>query len=166
MRTTAYESYLENEVLTADPLKLVQLLYRGALETIGNARRYLASGDIQSRSKAIGKALNILNELIQSLDHDNGGELSLSLLRLYDYVQRLLIDANARQHDAPLAEAERLLSTLFEAWQQCDPGTPAATSRHQTSRYGAEESESCICGSTGELRLGAERTRGQASPQS
>ena len=116
MRTTAYESYLENEVLTADPVKLVQLLYRGALEAIGNARRSLASRDIPCRSKAITKALNILNELIQSLDHDNGGELSLNLLRLYDYVQRLLLDANARQADAPLAEAERLLCTLFEAW--------------------------------------------------
>lgn len=142
MRITAYENYLENEVLTADPLKLVQLLYRGALETIGNARRYLVSGDIRGRSKAIVKALNILNELIQSLDHDKGGELSLSLLRLYDYAQRLLIDANARQEDAPLAEAERLLSTLLEAWQECGLGTPvAATSGYPPSQYGASEAK-------------------------
>lgn len=143
MRTTAYESYLENEVLTADPLKLVQLLYRGALETIGNARRYLASGDIQSRSKAIAKALNILNELVQSLDHAKGGELSRNLLRLYDYAQGLLIDANARQTDDPLAEAERLLSTLFEAWLQCDPATPAAaTSGCRTTGYSFAECDS------------------------
>src|SRR5437870_1267436 len=97
MRTNAYQNYFEDDILTADPLRLVQLLYRGALENIASARRHLASGDIRSRSKAISKALDILTELIQCLDHERGGELSQNLLRVYDYAQRLLIDGNARQ---------------------------------------------------------------------
>jgi flagellar protein FliS len=136
MRKNAYHSYRENEVLTADPLNLIQLLYRAALESIGNSRRYLASNDIQSRSKAIGKAICIVNELVQSLDHEKGGELSRNLLRLYDYVQRLLIEANARQIDAPLAESERLLSTLLEAWQQCDPPCLAPKIEHRAAESG------------------------------
>ncbi|MGI8743252.1 MAG: flagellar export chaperone FliS [Bryobacteraceae bacterium] len=134
MRPTAYRNYFEDEILSADPVKLVQLLYRGALNAIGSARRYLAAGDIQARSRAVTKAINILTELVQSLDHARGGELSQNLLRVYDYSQRLLIEGNGRQADAPLAEAERLLSTLLEAWQQT-----------QTSHAAEYEPMSCAC---------------------
>ena len=125
MRTNAYQSYFENEILSADPVKLVQLLYRGALDAIGCARGYLKSGDIQARSKALTKAIDILAELVHSLDHTRGGELSQNLGRVYDYTQRLLIESNSRQIDAPLAEAERLLSTLLEAWLHCAPAAQA-----------------------------------------
>ena len=131
MRTNAYQNYLENEILSADPVKLVQLLYRGALDAIGCARDYLASGEIQARSTALTKAMNILTELVLSLDHARGGELSQNLGRVYEYTQRLLIDGNFKQLDAPLVEAERLLRTLLEAWEQSarpQPATPVIRS--------------------------------------
>ncbi len=37
---------------------------------------------------------------------------------------RLLIEANTKQSEAPLAEAESLLSTLAEAWMACTPAGP------------------------------------------
>ena len=121
-----YQNYFENEILAADPLKLVQLLYRGALEALECARRYLRSGDIRARSQAITKALAILHELSSSLDHSRGMELSASLAEMYDYIERLLIDANTRQVEAPLKEAEQLLTTLLEAWQALTPAEPVA----------------------------------------
>ena len=36
--TTVYDRYLEAEVLSADPVKLVWLLYRGALDSVRAAR--------------------------------------------------------------------------------------------------------------------------------
>ena len=135
----AYQNYFENEILAADPLKLVQLLYRGALEAVGCARRYLRSGDIRSRSQAITKALAILHELTTSLDHSRGAELSRSLAGLYDYIERLLIDGNTRQVEAPFREAEQLLSTLLEAWQALTPGEPVAGAN---PGYGEPECES------------------------
>ena len=125
MRHYAHDSYQEAEILCADPLQLVRLLYRGALEEIGKARQCLAARDIAGRSRAITKALQILAELALSLDHERGGQLSRSLVEIYDYVQRLLVDANCRQIDAPLAEAQKLMSTLLEAWEQCRPATAA-----------------------------------------
>jgi flagellar protein FliS len=127
MRQNIYDSYQEAQVLSASPMELVRLLYRGALEAIGGARRCLAAGDIAGRSQAITKALKILVELTSSLDHRQGAELSRTLVELYDYIQRLLIDANCRQQDGPLAEAGTLLTTLLEAWESCEPPreTPA-----------------------------------------
>lgn len=117
MRSNLYQSYLADEILTADPVKLVILLYRGAIDAVGAARRHLAAGDIAARSKSITKATEIVAELVRSLDHERGGDLSLQLLRLYDCILALLVEANSKQQDPPLAQAESLLTTLFNGWQ-------------------------------------------------
>jgi flagellar protein FliS len=112
---------LEAEVLTADPVKLVHLLYKGALEAVGGARRHLANGAIRPRSKQITKAWEILRELLVTLDHSKGGELSQNLAALYTYMQTRLMEANSQQLDAPLREVENLLTTLSEGWSQVLP---------------------------------------------
>jgi flagellar protein FliS len=116
MRPKPYQNCVEEEVLAANPLKLVELLYRGALDSIASARRYLSLGEIRARSRAINKTMEILAELARSLNHEAGGEVSRNLADLYAYMQTLLIEANTRQSDPPLAEAEKLLATLLEAW--------------------------------------------------
>ena len=127
MRSNVYRNFLEEEVLSASPVKLVQLLYGSALEAIGAARRYLRQGDIRARSRAITKAMTIITELSVSLDRDAGGSLSKNLAELYGYVEKLLIEANVGQTDAPLATAERLLNTLLEGWKTL-PQEPATRS--------------------------------------
>ncbi|HLG98434.1 MAG TPA: flagellar export chaperone FliS [Bryobacteraceae bacterium] len=116
MRSKGYQNYFDDEVLNASPVQLVQMLYRGVLDSIASARRHLRLGDIRSRSRSISKAIAILTELAGSLDSKQGGELSRNLAQLYDYVQRLLIQANIEQRDKPLVEAEQLVSKLAQAW--------------------------------------------------
>lgn len=125
MALDARLAYIENEILQADPIRLIQLLYRGAIDAVGKARTHVREGDIPARSNQITKASNIVTELALSLDRDQGGELAVNLAELYDYIQRRLQDANFRQIEEPLAEVERLLTTLLEAWDQCAPGTVA-----------------------------------------
>src|SRR5712692_6921401 len=129
MRTKHYQNYLEEEVMAANPLQLVRLLYRGALDCITAARRHLRLGEIRARSVAISKTMAIVAELARSLDAERSGELSHSLAELYGYVQSLLIEANIRQSDSPLAEAEKLLSTLLEAWEYCAKNDDGGASR-------------------------------------
>jgi flagellar secretion chaperone FliS len=124
MRTNGYKNYLEHEVLEAQPVKLVQLLYRGALDSIASARRHLREGDIRARSQSITKAMLIVTELSLSLNAEHAGDLSRRLRDLYGYVQKLLIKANFAQREPPLIEAERLLFTLHEAWTECRASEP------------------------------------------
>ncbi len=128
MRTKSYQSYYEDDVLGASPLKLVQLLYRAALDSIAAARRFVRLGDIRSRSRAVSKAMTIVTELSLSLNVEQGGELSRKLAQLYGYVEKLLIRANFEQREQPLEEAERLLSTLAEAWATIIPEERASVS--------------------------------------
>ncbi len=129
MRSNAYQNYLENEVLTADPMKLVVLLYQGALDSMMAARLQTDSGNQAERAKLIGKALSIVWELNNSLDMRGGRELSAQLAQLYGYVRGRLNEARFNLSDLPLLEAEQLLGTLLEAWRQCENSQPAGKSR-------------------------------------
>jgi len=115
--TDPYAAYLETNVLGATPLELVRMLYAGALDAVRTARTCLANGQIAERARAVSKAVEIVAELNNSLDL-SAGELPQHLARLYDYIQRRLLDGNFQQTDAPFAEAQGLLETVAEAWAQ------------------------------------------------
>jgi flagellar protein FliS len=144
MATNAYEAYLESQILTADPVELVEILFRAALDSIRRAREEIRQGRIQERSRAITRASAVLNELALSVNHDAGGPLSRNLVELYAYLQQLLIDANTRQQEAPLQEAERLVDSLAEAWHACRAGSSpaAAVDPEAATEY---TPLSCIC---------------------
>jgi flagellar protein FliS len=112
--------------MSADPIELVHILYEHTVEMVRNARHYLAAGDIPARGKAISRAIAALEELDGSLDRQAGGSLSQNLAGLYQYMRLRLLTANIQQQDAPLAEVEKLLRTLAEAWSAIRPGGPAA----------------------------------------
>ncbi len=109
-------AYLEQRILSADPVELIRILYQSAITEVREARRHLEARDIEARSKSISKSLAILDELCGSLDLSLG-EIAEGLARLYDYIQCQLIDANFRQSDEPLAEVVGLLTTLAEGWE-------------------------------------------------
>ena len=125
------QTYFEDQVLTASPLELLRMLYRGAIDFVAEARRCLAAGDIAGRSKAIDRAQGILEELRGSLDPNAAAEISRNLSALYVYMRQRLTEANLLQKDAPLAETESLLRTMYEAWKNAEapvaetPSAPA-----------------------------------------
>jgi len=134
-----FDRYLEAEVLSADPVKLVCMLYRGAIEATVAARRHLKAREIKERSRQIMRASAILRELSHSLDPQHK-EMSSRLRDLYAYMQKCLLEANARQIDPPLAEVEQLLSTLLEGWKEVAPPAPSVSTE---STGQAHQSVSC-----------------------
>lgn len=119
------DAYVESQVLSANPLELIRLLYEHAFDSVQSARHDLKAGDIAGRSKAVCQAIAVLAELESSLDHASGGAVSRNLEQLYHYIRERLTAGNMLQQDAPLAEAESLLSTLLEAWRGVCAQSPA-----------------------------------------
>src|ERR1700690_1976496 len=126
MANSIHGRYLEAEVMAASPVKLVEMLYRAALEAVGAARRHLRGGNIRERSRSITKAWGIINDLMLSLDHTQGGQIHQSLVELYAYMQGQLLDANGQQTDAPVEEVEKLLTVLAEAGRLIPPAAVAS----------------------------------------
>lgn len=136
------DAYLESQVLTADAMELVRLLYRAAVDATRRAQAHLSAGRIAERARQISKAHAILAQLSVSLDRARGGTLSRNLAELYDYMQRRLLEANGRQKAEPLVEVERLLATLLEGWDQIGAAAaPSAPPRDSDSPLGGESTE-------------------------
>ena len=120
-------TYFEGNVESADPVELVRMLYRAAIEAVEKARQHLREGDIAARSGQLSKAGAILAHLSFSVKPEADAALSRNLIELYDYMQRRLLRANLEQADGPLAEVSSLLNTLLGAWEACQPAeSPAA----------------------------------------
>jgi flagellar protein FliS len=139
------DAYLDTQVLSADPLELVHILYEHTLAMVADARKHLAEGNIAARGRSISRAIAALDELDYSLDRHAGGSLARNLAGLYQYMRTRLLTANIRQEDAPLAEVEALLRTLGEAWSAIRPAGQVESQMHcqarpQISPFAAETS--------------------------
>ena len=130
--TTAINAYttvgLETSVATADPHKLILLLYQGALLAISSAKNQMLRKEIAAKGKYISQAIMIIEEgLKASLDKNAGGELAQNLSDLYEYMSQRLLIANLKNDVAALDEVSRLLSELKGAWEEI---RPLVTSTH------------------------------------
>ena len=112
--------YLTEEVQSADPARLIQLLYQRALRDLHAARELWPA--VASAPKGIHLAVHaqcILKELQLSLNYQEGGELAVTLGRLYEYMQFRLVEIVGRQSESDASEIDEiidLLSSLSEAW--------------------------------------------------
>jgi flagellar protein FliS len=109
----------ETSIPSADPHRLVELLYDGLLNAVGAARSALARGDIRAKCEHINSAVRIIDEgLTSGLNMQTGGEIAIDLKRLYDYCNMRLTTANARNDDAILSEVIEIITPLALAWKQ------------------------------------------------
>ncbi|WP_168013458.1 flagellar export chaperone FliS [Halomonas salinarum] len=109
---------VESSVMSASPHQLISMLFDGAQASIRKARIHMQDGNVAEKGLAISKALDIVyNGLQSSLDAEKGGEIAERLWSLYDYVARLLIEANLRNDPERLDEASVLLESIGSAWR-------------------------------------------------
>ena len=116
-------TYQVQSILTASPGQLILLLYDGALRFLAQAHVALETppGDphrIEVINRNLLKAQNIVAELQGVINHDAGGPVAANLDRLYDYFNRRLLEANLKKDLAPVAEVERLMQELRDAWAE------------------------------------------------
>ncbi len=117
MFSNPYEGQLEQQVLSAEPVELVAIVYDHLIAAIEEARRHLRSGDRAARTRCITKAFGLIGELAYSLDAQQGGEVALNLRRLYGFVGNRLVQAQSYQLEQPLIEARQTLEPLRDAWK-------------------------------------------------
>lgn len=106
----------QTSITDADPHKLIQLLYSGALERINMAKARMQANDYAGKGQLINKATEIIGGLRGFLDFEQGGEFAARLEALYDYMERVLFEANRYNDVQKLDEVADLLRTVKEGW--------------------------------------------------
>jgi flagellar protein FliS len=111
-----YQNYQKINISTADPVRIIVLLYEGAIQNLNQTAR-LFGKDNETASAKLARTLEIINYLRSALDHEKGGEVAFNLERLYDYMRDTLAEANTKRDTAKVQEVIKLLQTLLEGWR-------------------------------------------------
>src|SRR5579859_4516496 len=114
----AYNTYRQTQTQTAAPGELVVMLYRGAARFVGSAVEAIETRNISGAHNGLIRAQAVISELIETLDLERGGEIARNLIRIYEYMNFRLTEANLRKDSEPAREVERLLRELLPAWEQ------------------------------------------------
>ena len=121
--TAAYAQVgLSTSMESADPHKLILMLFDGAAAALNTAKFAMSSGDIPAKGKAISQAIDIItNGLQASLDLEAGGDLAERLAALYEYMSARLLWANLKNDMVVLEEVRGLLAEIHGAWSEIAP---------------------------------------------
>ena len=104
------------EIESASPHRLIQLLMEGALTRIARARGSLERGQLAEKGQQISAAIDIISGLQASLNHEVDGRLSSNFDALYDYMVRRLLQSNLNNEVEGLDEVSDLMREIKSAW--------------------------------------------------
>lgn len=124
MITSPYEKYRQSAVQT-NPSQLLIMLFDGAIRFVRAGMVGIEERDYEKTNLNLGKAQNIMSELMVTLDFSY--EVSNGLLKIYEYINYLLIQANIKKNQEHAKEALGYLVDLRETW---------ATAGKMTAQHG------------------------------
>jgi len=109
-----HAAYQQGQVASADPLRIVVLLYEGAIRFVAQAKDRWS--DPAARGTALGRAHRIVSELLTALDYEQGGEIARNLDGLYHYVLDEITRANVEANPKGLDSVLHVLRELLSGW--------------------------------------------------
>jgi flagellar secretion chaperone FliS len=114
--------YKRTAITSATPGQLVLMLLDGALRFTGQAIEgldnpdYIRSHEISHNN--IVRAQAILVELKGTLNFEKGGQISVVLDRIYDYLLAQLQEANTNKSKEPLLNVIRFTGEIRTTWAE------------------------------------------------
>ncbi len=104
-------------VVDADPHRLIQMLFAGALEQISIAKGCMQRSDLAGKGEAISKAIGIVGGLLDSVNVDaEQKSLGTNLSALYTFVTGRLSEANSNNDELALDQSANVLRELQAGW--------------------------------------------------
>lgn len=113
---TPFNQYQNTQVSTSSPEKLLLMLYDGAINFTRIAIDKMEKKDVAGKGKFIGKAQAIVSELMNTLNHEVGGDVSRRLEQLYIYLIDEYLAANINNSTRSLENALKILTILRDTW--------------------------------------------------
>ncbi len=121
-KNTPADAYMAASVETAPPLKIVRMLYEGAIRFISRAED--AGIETTEGSAWVGRADAIIKELRISLDPTRDVEVCEQLEGLYLFCEEELSRAVREGDGAGLTNACEVLGILKDAWLEAGSVAP------------------------------------------
>lgn len=115
-----------SEVETASRYRLIQILMEHGLTQLTLAAAIIDPAHAVKRREALGKAIDAIETLRQSLSSDYESEpLTQRLDALYSHMTEELVRSNLDSNPARISHVQSLLLTIKSAWDQLPSEKPA-----------------------------------------
>jgi flagellar secretion chaperone FliS len=114
----APNAYRQSSVLTASPGQLVVMLYDGANRFLLQSAVAMREGRPGPAGERLRRAEAIIDELLQTLNMDAGGEVAVSLQSLYVFFKDHLRSARRDQDADKVDDVARMMRELRASWAQ------------------------------------------------
>ncbi len=111
-------AYKKNQVETASPEEILIMLYDAAIRFLLLTKKAKEQNDPEKFHHNIIKAQHIINEFMNSLDTDLGGDVAKNLFHLYEYYNFRLVQANIKKDVAIVDEVLGHLRGLKATWEE------------------------------------------------
>jgi flagellar protein FliS len=115
---TQHNQYLKNQVSTASREQILIMLYDGAIRFCKQAKQSIKIDNQADKGKYLGKAMAIITEFSNTLNHDIGGDIAANLDGLYTYMLKELTTANIKNDPKPVDTVCNILCELRAAWAE------------------------------------------------
>lgn len=116
MNHPAIEAYRNTSFESAPPLKILRMLYAGAIRFLEQASELDPAAAGPEFNSRLGRADAIVSELRCAIEPEHAPELAEQLEQLYSFVESKISAAAVEGSTEPIAEALQVLETLRQAW--------------------------------------------------
>ncbi|MDZ4726617.1 MAG: flagellar export chaperone FliS [Leptospira sp.] len=117
---SGYNEYKANEISTVSQVKLIVMLFDGAIRFLGVAMDNMTPRKYDIVNNHIIKTQDIITELLLSLNMEEGQEIASNLLSLYIYLKKRLLEANMKKDKKIIQECIKILNELKTSWEELD----------------------------------------------
>jgi len=110
------DQYKSVHAATTSPHELIQMLLDKYIVRVDQAIEATNEKNIEKKSIAISKSIEILGALEESLNIEKGGELAENLRNLYEYSRGCLVKSSTIHNVSHLIEAKELIEQVRDGW--------------------------------------------------
>jgi flagellar secretion chaperone FliS len=114
--TAPTAAYKQQSILTATPGQLVVMLYDGCVRFLHQGAQSMRDGGIAEAGSRLQRAEAIIDELLSTLDLEQGGVIASRLQGIYVFCLRQLMEARVERDPAKVEKVAELLSELRDSW--------------------------------------------------
>lgn len=115
-QNNAYKTYKSNSVTYASKEQLLLMLVDGAVKYTKLARKSIESKNVKDAHKYLIRCQDIFTELMVSLDLSKAGAWGADLMKLYEFINSQLVQANFKKDVGLLDKIIPLVEQVRDMW--------------------------------------------------
>jgi flagellar protein FliS len=112
-----YARYRQAQVEGAPKLKLIVMLYDGAIRFLRQSIPPMVAGDYDEKVVYINKAVAIILHLTATLNYSHVSDLSVDLCKTYEVLLQRIVEGTTKNDPAIIEEVAVHLFELRQAWK-------------------------------------------------